>query len=186
MLEAKNDVLFEPFTLGDLLLPNRVLMSPLTRSRSKQPGDIPWELNATYYAQRVGAGLIFAEATQVSPQGKGYAFTPGIYSTEQIDGWRLVTNAVQAISRDGRVEIGLRGDPDEVRITVADDGPGIPEAHLERIFEPFFTTKEEGEGTGLGLAVSRGIVEKLGGRIEVENRPDRGCIFRLVLPRRRS
>jgi signal transduction histidine kinase len=98
----------------------------------------------------------------------------------------LVTNAVQAIGRDGRVEIGLGGDPDEVRITVADDGPGIPEAHLERIFEPFFTTKEAGEGTGLGLAVSRGIVEKLGGRIEVENRPDRGCVFRLVLPRRRS
>ena len=85
MTEAR-DVLFDPFTLGDLHLPNRVIMAPLTRSRAKQPGDIPWELNATYYAQRASAGLIIAEATQVSPQGKGYAFTPGIYSDEQVAG----------------------------------------------------------------------------------------------------
>ena len=65
-----NDVLFRPFTLGDLPLPNRILMAPLTRSRSKQPGDIPWELNATYYAQRASAGLIFGEATQVSRVGE--------------------------------------------------------------------------------------------------------------------
>ena len=104
MAEADN-VLFEPFTLGDLTLPNRVLMSPLTRSRSKQPGDIPWELNATYYAQRAGAGLILAEATQVSPQGKGYAFTPGIHSAAQIDGWRLVTDAVHAAG--GRIYLQL-------------------------------------------------------------------------------
>ncbi len=90
------DMLFRSFTLGRLVLPNRVLMSPLTRSRSKQPGDIPWELNATYYAQRAGAGLIIAEATQVSPQGKGYAFTPGIHSPAQVEGWRLVTDAVHA------------------------------------------------------------------------------------------
>jgi N-ethylmaleimide reductase len=93
MTEA-SDVLFEPFTLGDLQLPNRVIMAPLTRSRAKQPGDIPWELNATYYAQRAAAGLIIAEATQVSPQGKGYAFTPGIHSDEQVQGWRKVTSAV--------------------------------------------------------------------------------------------
>jgi len=93
MTEAR-DVLFEPFTLGDLQLPNRVIMAPLTRSRAKQPGDIPWELNAAYYAQRASAGLIIAEATQVSPQGKGYAFTPGIYSDEQVEGWRKVTSAV--------------------------------------------------------------------------------------------
>jgi N-ethylmaleimide reductase len=55
---------------------------------------VPWELNATYYAQRANAGLIIAEATQVSPQGKGYAFTPGIYSDEQVEGWRKVTSAV--------------------------------------------------------------------------------------------
>jgi signal transduction histidine kinase len=98
----------------------------------------------------------------------------------------LVTNAIQAIGSDGRVTLGVAGVDSEVRVSVTDDGTGIPEDHLERIFEPFFTTKADGKGTGLGLAVSRGIVEKLGGRIEVENRPIRGCEFRLVVPRERS
>ncbi|MFW6350269.1 MAG: alkene reductase [Thiohalospira sp.] len=91
-----DDPLFQPCTLGDLELPNRVLMSPLTRSRAGQPGDVPTELMAEYYRQRAGAGLIFSEATQVSPQGKGYAFTPGIHSDEQIRGWQRVTDAVHA------------------------------------------------------------------------------------------
>ena len=104
MFEEKS-ALYQPFTLGNLKLPNRVLMAPLTRSRSKQPGDIPWELNATYYAQRAGAGLIFSEATQVSPQGKGYAFTPGIYSDAQVEGWRKVTAAVH--DAGGRIYLQL-------------------------------------------------------------------------------
>ena len=99
------DALFRPFVLGDLPLPNRVLMAPLTRSRARQPGDIPWELNATYYAQRAGAGLIIAEATQVSPQGKGYAFTPGIHSVAQVEGWRKVTSAVHEAG--GRIYLQL-------------------------------------------------------------------------------
>ena len=104
MIEEKSG-LYRPFTLGNLKLPNRVLMAPLTRSRSKQPGDIPWELNVTYYAQRAGAGLIFSEATQVSPQGKGYAFTPGIYSDAQVEGWRKVTAAVH--DAGGRIYLQL-------------------------------------------------------------------------------
>lgn len=87
-------LLFTEFRLGPLTLPNRFVMAPLTRSRSRQPGNIPGEMNARYYAQRAGAGLIISEATQVSPQGQGYAWTPGIHSREQIDGWRLVTDAV--------------------------------------------------------------------------------------------
>jgi signal transduction histidine kinase len=98
----------------------------------------------------------------------------------------LVTNAIQAIASEGLVKITVGGGKDEAHVDVADDGPGIPEADLERIFEPFFTTKEADQGTGLGLAVSRGIVEKLGGRIEVDNRPGQGCTFRLVLPRYRD
>jgi len=104
-MSKANNPLFRPFTLGDLVLPNRVLMAPLTRSRSKQPGDIPWELNATYYAQRAGTGLIIAEATQVSPQGKGYAFTPGIHSDQQVEGWRKVTRAVH--DAGGRIFLQL-------------------------------------------------------------------------------
>jgi N-ethylmaleimide reductase len=104
MAEAQ-DVLFDPFMLGDLQLPNRILMAPLTRSRAQQPGDIPWELNATYYAQRASAGLIIAEATQVSPQGKGYAFTPGIHSDEQVEGWQKVTSAVHQAG--GRIYLQL-------------------------------------------------------------------------------
>ncbi len=70
-------------------------MAPLTRSRALK-GDIPGPLNAEYYAQRATAGLIISEATQISQQGKGYAFTPGIYTDEQVAGWKLVTAAVHA------------------------------------------------------------------------------------------
>jgi N-ethylmaleimide reductase len=86
--------LFKPYPLGPYTLRNRIVMAPLTRSRSKQPGNIPTRLNAFYYAQRAGAGLIVSEATQISQQGQGYAFTPGIHTPEQVEGWRLVTDAV--------------------------------------------------------------------------------------------
>jgi len=95
----------EPLTLGAITLPNRILMAPLTRARSKQPGDIPQALNATHYAQRASAGLIISEASQISSQGKGYAFTPGIHSDEQVEGWRLVTDAVHEAG--GRIFIQL-------------------------------------------------------------------------------
>lgn len=88
--------LFSPLRIGDLALPNRVLMSPMTRSRGRQPGDVPTELNARYYAQRASAGMIITEGTQISREGQGYAFTPGIYSDEQIAGWATVTEAVHA------------------------------------------------------------------------------------------
>lgn len=102
---SHDDALFSSFTLGDLELPNRVLMSPLTRSRAQQPGDIPFEMNVEYYAQRASAGLIISEATQVSPQGKGYAFTPGIHSQAQIDGWKKVTDAIHEAG--GRIHLQL-------------------------------------------------------------------------------
>jgi N-ethylmaleimide reductase len=104
-MSEQRDILFEPFNLGDLRLRSRVVMAPLTRARAGQPGDIPTAMNAEYYRQRAGAGLIIAEATQVSPQGKGYAFTPGIHSQEQIEGWRLVTDAVHGAG--GRIFLQL-------------------------------------------------------------------------------
>ena len=79
-----------------LTLKNRIVMAPLTRSRAIHGTDVPQRMNAEYYAQRASAGLIISEATQISPVGKGYAWTPGIYSSEQIKGWKLVTEAVHA------------------------------------------------------------------------------------------
>ncbi len=87
--------LFQPVRMGPLTLANRIVMAPLTRSRAGQ-GDVPRGLNAEYYTQRASAGLIISEATNISQQGKGYAFTPGIYTDEQVAGWRLVTDAVHA------------------------------------------------------------------------------------------
>jgi 2,4-dienoyl-CoA reductase-like NADH-dependent reductase (Old Yellow Enzyme family) len=85
--------LFDPVLLGDLQLPNRIIMSPLTRSRSGV-SRIPNALMAEYYAQRATAGLILSEATVVSSMGIGYADTPGIWSAEQVEGWKLTTRAV--------------------------------------------------------------------------------------------
>jgi N-ethylmaleimide reductase len=96
--------LFSPFRLGALDLPNRIVMAPMTRNRAG-PGNVPTALNASYYAQRAGAGLIVAEASQVSPQGLGYPGTPGIHSAEQTAGWRLVTEAVHAAG--GRIFLQL-------------------------------------------------------------------------------
>jgi N-ethylmaleimide reductase len=84
--------LFSPFSLGRLALPNRIVMAPMTRSRAI--GNVPNALMATYYAQRAAAGLIVTEGTSPSPNGLGYARIPGLYSPEQIAGWRLVGDAV--------------------------------------------------------------------------------------------
>lgn len=89
-----SDLLYSPVTLRGLSLQNRVVMAPMTRSRA--PGNVPNALMATYYAQRAGAGLIITEGTAPSPNGLGYARIPGLYSAEQVAGWRAVTDAVHA------------------------------------------------------------------------------------------
>lgn len=85
--------LFDPLRIGDLTLKNRIVMAPLTRARSGVE-RVPGPLVAQYYAQRAGAGLIVSEATSVTPRGVGYADTPGIWSDEQVEGWKLATKAV--------------------------------------------------------------------------------------------
>jgi 2,4-dienoyl-CoA reductase-like NADH-dependent reductase (Old Yellow Enzyme family) len=85
--------LFDPLQLGDILLPNRIIMAPLTRQRASA-GRVPNALMAEYYTQRAGAGLIISEATSVTPMGVGYADTPGLWSAEQVAGWRQVTKSV--------------------------------------------------------------------------------------------
>jgi N-ethylmaleimide reductase len=89
--QVPKELLFQPARLGRYNPPHRIVMAPLTRSRARQPRNVPSALNACYYAQRASAALIVSEATQVSQQGQGYAWTPGIHSREQVEGWRLVT-----------------------------------------------------------------------------------------------
>lgn len=86
--------LFDPICLGEIALKNRIIMAPLTRTRA--PGRVPNALMQEYYVQRASAGLILTEATSVSPQGVGYPNTPGIWSDEQVEGWRRITDAVHA------------------------------------------------------------------------------------------
>jgi N-ethylmaleimide reductase len=96
--------IFSPLRLGPLQLPNRMVMAPMTRNRAG-PGEVPGPLNVTYYVQRAGAGLIVTEGTQVSQQGQGYAGTPGIFSAEQVAGWKLVTRGVHEAG--GRIFLQL-------------------------------------------------------------------------------
>jgi len=96
--------LFTPIRLGDLDLPNRIFMAPLTRARSGST-RVPNDLMVEYYSQRASAGLILTEATVVTPQGVGYADTPGIWSAEQVEGWKRVTRAVHEAG--GRISLQL-------------------------------------------------------------------------------
>lgn len=90
------EILFESTQLGPYTLKNRIVLPPLTRSRSSQPGNIPNDLMADYYRQRAGAGFMITEGTQIEPRGQGYAWTPGMHSPEQVEGWRKITAAVHA------------------------------------------------------------------------------------------
>src|SRR5271165_2615677 len=98
------DILFAPVSIGPLDLANRVVMAPMTRNRAGS-GDVPQAIAAEYYGQRAGAGLIVTEASQISPQGKGYPGTPGIYSRDQIAGWQAVTDRVHR--EGGRIFLQL-------------------------------------------------------------------------------
>ena len=104
--------LFEPYKLGPITLANRFVMAPLTRNRAAPGTFVPGTLAVDYYGQRASAGLLITEASQVSQQGQGYQDTPGIYSKEQVAGWRKVTDRVH--DRGGRIfiqiwHVGRRG-----------------------------------------------------------------------------
>ncbi len=94
----------------------------------------------------------------------------------------LISNAIDAIGKDGLIEITSRISGATVTVSVKDDGPGIPEDKQKRIFDPFFTTKEAGKGTGLGLWVSYSIIEKLGGKIGLKSETGKGAIFTVEIP----
>jgi N-ethylmaleimide reductase len=119
--------LFDPVRLGDIALANRIAMAPLTRNRAG-PGRVPSPLAATYYAQRAGAGLIVSEATQISPLGQGYLDTPGIYSREQIEGWKAVTKAVHAAGGKIVVQLWHVGRVSHVSLLPPGEVPVAPSA----------------------------------------------------------
>ena len=98
----------------------------------------------------------------------------------------LLNNAVHATLEQGRITFQVDATADDISITLSDTGMGIPKENLEKIFEPFFSTKAPGEGTGLGLFVTKEIVEKLGGKIRVESRVGQGARFVVELPNRRK
>ncbi|QGM79988.1 N-ethylmaleimide reductase [Otariodibacter oris] len=101
----KHEVLFNSVKMGNQTLKNRIVMAPLTRLRATEPGDIQTPLAAEYYSQRASAGLIIAEATQVSFQAKGYAGAPGIHTQEQIEAWKPITQAVH--DKGGKIVLQL-------------------------------------------------------------------------------
>ncbi|MFB9240079.1 alkene reductase [Massilia antarctica] len=123
--------LFDPITIGDLTLQNRIIMAPLTRARAIGGGRVPNALMAEYYVQRASAGLILTEATSVSAQGVGYADTPGIWSDAQVEGWKLVTDAVHKAG--GKImlqlwHVGRISDPE----LLGGDAPVAPSAIAAR------------------------------------------------------
>ena len=139
--------LFQPVTMGDLVLSNRIVMAPLTRSRAGSAG-IPGPLNALYYRQRAEAGLIVSEATNISQQGRGYAYTPGIYTDEQIAGWRMVNDEVHAAG--GRIfcqlwHVGRISHPDLQAGGALPVAPSAVraegQAFTEAGFQPFVTPR---------------------------------------------
>ncbi|WP_425614218.1 alkene reductase [Anatilimnocola sp. NA78] len=138
--------LLDPLVVGDWNLPNRVVLAPLTRTRASA-GRVPNAMMAEYYRQRAGAGLMLTEATSVTPMGVGYPNTPGIWSREQIEGWKLVTRAVHSVG--GRIllqlwHVGRVSDPSYL----AGKSPVAPSAitpaghlHLLRPERPFATPR---------------------------------------------
>ncbi|PTX55914.1 N-ethylmaleimide reductase [Litoreibacter ponti] len=140
------DILFSPVKMGALELPNRVLMAPLTRNRAQSDG-VHSDMAITYYQQRSGAGLIISEATQISPLGKGYINTPGIYSDAQVAAWKKITDAVHAgggrifcqlwhVGRISHVSLLPEGRKPQAPSAIAADAQTFTENGFEDTSEP--------------------------------------------------
>jgi N-ethylmaleimide reductase len=137
--------LFTSVKLGNYTLKNRIAFPPLTRQRSAQPGDIASDLMAEYYRQRASAGFMVSEGTQIEPRGQGYAWTPGIYTQAQIDGWSKVTEAVHA---DGGVIFAQLWHVGRVSHHALQPGGGAPIAPSAIAAENAKAFIETGAGTG--------------------------------------
>lgn len=138
--------LFSSTKIGPYDLRNRIVLPPLTRSRSSQPGNIPNDLMATYYRQRASAGFMVTEGTQIEPRGQGYAWTPGIHSQEQIEGWKKVTEAVHAEGGVIFAQLWHVGRVSHTSLQPNGDAPVAPSALPARSVKVFIET---GPGTGI-------------------------------------
>ncbi|MEH6418287.1 alkene reductase [Pseudomonas sp. CGJS7] len=145
-------MLFTPHRLGGLALPNRIVMPPMTRSRAAH-GEVATELMAHYYAQRTSAGLIVSEGTQISRQGQGYAWTPGIYTREQIAGWRQVTDAVHAAGGRMFAQLWHVGRVSHVALQADGAAPVSSSALTAEGVKVFVDVENRGPQSGVGEMV---------------------------------
>ena len=153
-------MLFTSYRLGELELPNRIVMSPMTRSRAAG-GNVPTKLMAEYYAQRASAGLIITEGTQISQQGQGYAWTPGIHSPEQVAGWRSVTDAVHAAGGRIFVQLWHVGRVSHVSLQPGGAAPVSSSPLLAEGVKVFIDPEGKGPKTGVGEMVQHSAPQAL-------------------------
>lgn len=170
--DAAESDLFQPVRQSSLTLSNRIVMAPLTRSRAGA-GDVPGPLNAEYYAQRATAGLIISEASQISQQGKGYAYTPGIYTDDQVAGWRQVTDAVHAaggrifcqlwhVGRISHPNLQKNGEPPVAPSAIRPDGQAFTEAGFKPHVTPRALDTDEIPGIVRDYAHAAGCAKRAG------------------------
>lgn len=153
-------MLFKPYKLGNLNLKNRIIMPPMTRSRADQ-GEVATDLMAIYYGQRASAGLIISEGTQVSRQGQGYAWTPGIYTDAQIAGWKKVTDTVHAKGGLIFAQLWHVGRVSHTSLQENGAAPVAPSAILAPGVKVFLDLKAEGPGKGAGEMVQHSMPREL-------------------------
>ena len=150
--------LFTPVTLGRHALKNRIVLPPLTRQRSGQPGNMATALMARYYRQRAGAGFMVSEGTQIEPRGQGYAWTPGIHSQAQVDGWRTVTEAIHAEGGIIFAQLWHVGRVSHTALQPNGDAPVAPSAIPAHKVKSFIET-----GPGAGMLVEPSVPRALSG-----------------------
>lgn len=153
-------MLFSPYTRGALTLPNRIVMPPMTRSRAGA-GNVATPLMAEYYAQRASAGLIVSEGTQISQQGQGYAWTPGIHDEAQIAGWRGVTDAVHATGGRIVAQLWHVGRVSHVALQPGGAAPVSSSALLAEGVKVFVDPEGRGPQSGVGEMVQHSMPRAL-------------------------
>ncbi|CAP43771.1 alkene reductase [Bordetella petrii] len=165
--------LFDPIAAGDLQLSNRVVMAPLTRNRA--PNAVPTEMMATYYTQRASAGLIITEATAITHQGQGYAQVPGLYSAEQLAGWKRVVDSVHAAGGKIVVQLWHVGRISHTSLQPGNGAPVAPSA--VRANSKTYLVRPDGSGEFVPTSEPRALrLDELPGIVEDYRRAARAAV----------